>query len=75
MFIQTESTPNPATLKFLPGQQVLEAGTADFPAADTAGNSPLANRIFGVTYLLSAFRTLFGRYVCYKRLRYYYYIS
>ena len=30
MFIQTESTPNPATLKFLPGQTVLEAGTADF---------------------------------------------
>lgn len=32
MFIQTESTPNPATLKFLPGQTVLEMGTADFPA-------------------------------------------
>jgi hypothetical protein len=31
MFIQTESTPNPATLKFLPGQTVLELGTADFP--------------------------------------------
>ena len=36
MFIQTESTPNPATLKFLPGQTVLEAGTADFPTADAA---------------------------------------
>ena len=34
MFIQTESSPNPATLKFLPGLQVLESGTADFPAAD-----------------------------------------
>ena len=41
MFIQTESTPNPATLKFLPGQAVLDMGTADFPSADTAGKSPL----------------------------------
>ena len=48
MFIQTESTPNPATLKFLPGQTVLEAGTADFPTADTAAKSPLAQRIFDV---------------------------
>ena len=52
MFIQTESTPNPATLKFLPGQTVLEAGTADFPAPEAAAKSPLAKRIFaagGVT--------------------------
>jgi Fe-S cluster biogenesis protein NfuA len=48
MFIQTESTPNPATLKFLPGQTVLEMGTADFPTADTAQKSPLAARIFAV---------------------------
>ncbi|MBT8457718.1 MAG: NifU N-terminal domain-containing protein, partial [Alphaproteobacteria bacterium] len=48
MFIQTESTPNPATLKFLPGQTVLEAGTADFPSSETAGKSPLATRIFAV---------------------------
>ena len=48
MFIQTESTPNPATLKFLPGQTVLEAGTADFPSAETAEKSPLAQRIFAV---------------------------
>ena len=47
MFIQTESTPNPATLKFLPGQTVLDAGTADFPSAEAAGKSPLARRIFG----------------------------
>jgi Fe-S cluster biogenesis protein NfuA len=47
MFIQTESTPNPATLKFLPGQTVLEVGTADFPSAEAAGKSPLAKRIFG----------------------------
>jgi Fe-S cluster biogenesis protein NfuA len=52
MFIQTESTPNPATLKFLPGQTVLEMGTADFPSAEAASASPLAVRIFanaGVT--------------------------
>mgnify|MGYP005990758417 CR=1 FL=1 len=52
MFIQTESTPNPATLKFLPGQTVLEMGTADFPNADSAAASPLAQRIYatgGVT--------------------------
>jgi Fe-S cluster biogenesis protein NfuA len=48
MFIQTESTPNPATLKFLPGLTVLEAGTADFPSADAAGPSPLARRLFAV---------------------------
>jgi len=48
MFIQTESTPNPATLKFLPGQTVLEVGTADFPSAEVAGKSPLAQRIFSV---------------------------
>lgn len=48
MFIQTESTPNPATLKFLPGQTVLEMGTADFPSADAAVKSPLAARIFAV---------------------------
>ena len=46
MFIQTESTPNPATLKFLPGQTVLELGTADFPNSDAASKSPLARRIF-----------------------------
>jgi Fe-S cluster biogenesis protein NfuA len=48
MFIQTESTPNPATLKFLPGRVVLDAGTADFPSAETAAKSPLARRIFAV---------------------------
>jgi Fe-S cluster biogenesis protein NfuA len=55
MFIQTESTPNPATLKFLPGLQVLESGTADFPAADSAGSSPLATRIFGVSGVAGVF--------------------
>lgn len=48
MFIQTETTPNPNTLKFLPGRSVLEAGTADFPDRDTAGRSPLASRLFGI---------------------------
>ncbi|WP_128254597.1 NifU family protein [Falsirhodobacter deserti] len=48
MFIQTESTPNPATLKFLPGQQVLDLGTADFPSEDAAASSPLARRVFAV---------------------------
>lgn len=46
MFIQTEATPNPATLKFLPGQAVLDNGTADFPSRAAAGDSPLAERIF-----------------------------
>ena len=55
MFIQTESTPNPATLKFLPGQTVLEAGTADFPSAEGAGKSPLAQRIFGVPGVTGVF--------------------
>jgi Fe-S cluster biogenesis protein NfuA len=48
MFIQTEQTPNPATLKFLPGRAVMEQGTADFPSADAAHRSPLAERLFAV---------------------------
>ena len=48
MFIQTEATPNPATLKFLPGQDVLGRGTADFTDAQTATASPLARALFGV---------------------------
>ena len=55
MFIQTESTPNPATLKFLPGQTVLEAGTADFASAEATDNSPLAKRIFGVQGVTGVF--------------------
>lgn len=46
MFIQTEQTPNPATLKFLPGRAVMAHGTADFPAAAAAARSPLAQRLF-----------------------------
>jgi Fe-S cluster biogenesis protein NfuA len=48
MFIQTEATPNPATLKFLPGRIVMPAGTADFPNADTAVRSPLAQALFAI---------------------------
>ncbi len=48
MFIETESTPNPATLKFLPGLPVMGTGTADFPAAELAGPSPLAASLFGL---------------------------
>jgi Fe-S cluster biogenesis protein NfuA len=48
MFIETESTPNPATLKFLPGQDVLAGRTADFADADAALISPLANTLFGL---------------------------
>jgi len=46
MFIQTEATPNPATLKFLPGRAVLEAGTLDMPTKEAAAQSPLAERLF-----------------------------
>jgi hypothetical protein len=55
MFIQTEATPNPATLKFLPGQTVLEEGTADFPNADDANMSPLAKRLFDVNGVTGVF--------------------
>jgi len=55
MFIQTESTPNPATLKFLPGQTVLELGTADFPSSDAAAKSPLARRIFAAQGVAAVF--------------------
>ena len=55
MFIQTEATPNPATLKFLPGQMVMQSGSADFPSADQAAASPLAARIFGVQGVVGVF--------------------
>jgi Fe-S cluster biogenesis protein NfuA len=55
MFIQTESTPNPATLKFLPGLTVLETGTADFPSTEAAEASPLARRIFAVDAVRGVF--------------------
>ncbi len=55
MFIQTEATPNPATLKFLPGQTVLDTGTIDFTTADAAADSPLAKRIFSVSGVVGVF--------------------
>ncbi len=55
MFIQTETTPNPASLKFLPGRVVMSAGTADFPAPDTAERSPIAQRLFAVEGVTGVF--------------------
>lgn len=49
MFIQTEATPNPATLKFIPGRAVLADGTADFRTSADAASSPLASRLFGIS--------------------------
>ncbi len=48
MFIQTEATPNPATLKFLPGRAVFESGTLDLRDATEAAKSPLAERLFAI---------------------------
>jgi NFU1 iron-sulfur cluster scaffold homolog, mitochondrial len=48
MFIQTEMTPNPATLKFLPGSVVMAHGTANFTQVEQTETSPLAKRLFGV---------------------------
>ncbi len=48
MFIQTEATPNPATLKFLPGREVMGAGAANFASAAEAERSPLARRLFEI---------------------------
>ena len=56
MFIQTEATPNPATLKFMPGQAVM--GTrppADFPNAEAAKASPLASALFAVEHVTGVF--------------------
>lgn len=48
MFIQTEATPNPATLKFIPGKPVLPGSTREYRAAEEAADSPLAQRLFSV---------------------------
>jgi Fe-S cluster biogenesis protein NfuA len=55
MFIQTEETPNPATLKFIPGRVVLPEGTRDYRSPDDASASPLAQRIFGVSGVAGVF--------------------
>lgn len=58
MLIQTETTPNPATLKFLPGQRVMETGTRDFAGPEEAELSPLAEAIFSTGDVEGVF---FGR--------------
>jgi len=55
MFIQTEQTPNPATLKFLPGCTVMESGTANFPERGAAARSPLAERLFQLPEVTGVF--------------------
>ena len=48
MFIQTEDTPNPDTLKFIPGNIILNNGTADFSNKENSSNSPLASKLFQI---------------------------
>lgn len=48
MFIQTQATPNPATIKFIPGQVILEKGLKDYKSVEEAADSPLAQRLFGL---------------------------
>jgi Fe-S cluster biogenesis protein NfuA len=55
MFIQTEATPNPATLKFLPGRPVLENGTLDLRDSEQAAQSPLAEKLFGIAGVSGVF--------------------
>ena len=58
MLIQTETTPNPATLKFLPGERVMESGTRDFATPEDAEASPLAEALFSTGDVSGVF---FGR--------------
>lgn len=55
MFIQTEATPNPATLKFIPGRAVLDSGTMEFSSSESAARSPLAERLFAVPGVTGVF--------------------
>ena len=55
MFIQTEATPNPATLKFIPGRTVLDSGTMEFTDREQAARSPLAEKLFGVPGVTGVF--------------------
>jgi Fe-S cluster biogenesis protein NfuA len=55
MFIQTEATPNPATLKFIPGRMVLDTGTMEFANREAAARSPLAERLFAVAGVTGVF--------------------
>ncbi len=58
MYIETETTPNPATLKFLPGEAVMDAGTREFTSPEAAEVSPLADALFGTGEVTNV---LFGR--------------
>ncbi len=55
MFIQTQDTPNPATLKFIPGVPVMSQGTADFGDVDATKSSPLARRLFQIDGVVNVF--------------------
>src|SRR6202035_1339607 len=55
MCIQTEATPTPATLKFIPGRTVLDGGTMEFVNREAAARSPLAEKLFGVPGVTSVF--------------------
>jgi len=55
MFIQTEATPNPATLKFIPGRDVLPGDTLDLRSPDEAADSPLARRLFQIANVTGVF--------------------
>ncbi len=55
MFIQTEATPNPATLKFIPGRAVLDSGTMEFANREQAARSPLAEKLFDVAGVTGVF--------------------
>ena len=55
MFIQTENTPNPATVKFIPGVKVMSSGVAEFESNEQAQASPLAQRIFEIKGVQSVF--------------------
>lgn len=55
MFIQTQETPNPDSLKFLPGVDVLGNGTMDFPTGTTTAGSPLAKLLFRIEGVRSVF--------------------
>lgn len=55
MFIQTEETPNPETLKFIPGRTVMEKGTATYRDVSECGNSPLAGRLLKVNDIIAVF--------------------
>ncbi len=58
MFIQTEDTPNPDTLKFIPGEAVLKNGSIDYSNVESSNNSPLAKRLFEIDGVSRVFLSL-----------------